>query len=97
MAKAARPAPPGSLGASGKALWKNVLADLPADWQLDARELDALARAGRCADEIELLEAAVNRDGATVAGSRGQVTVHPALVEARQLESPNCGCSGRLR
>ena len=33
-----------------------------------------------------MLDAAVERDGATVKGSRGQLVVNPALSEARQLE-----------
>ena len=54
-------------------------------WELDARELHLLARACRCADELDALEAAVDEAGPVVPGSRGQVVVHPALSEARQL------------
>jgi hypothetical protein len=77
--------PPVGLGAAGKALWKSILADVGEGWRLDARERDFLARACRCADELGALEAVVDRDGATVAGSRGQLVTHPALSEARQV------------
>lgn len=85
VADPARPGPPPDLQAPGKALWKAIVGDLADGWELDARELHLLHRAARCADEVAELEAAVDRDGATVAGSRGQVTVHPAIAEARQL------------
>jgi hypothetical protein len=62
-----------------------VLGDLDPGWELDARELHLLGRAARCADELAALEASVDREGATTTGSRGQVVVHPALSEARQL------------
>lgn len=76
---------PARLGAPGAALWSSILGDLPPDWDLDARELHLLGRACRCADELALLEAAVDADGATTTGSRGQVVAHPALAESRQL------------
>jgi len=85
MAASRPPRAPHGLGKHGKALWKTIHDDLDEGWELDARETDALTRACRTADELALLEAAVDRDGATVEGSRGQVTVHPALVESRQL------------
>lgn len=79
------PAAPKGLQAAGKALWKAVLGDLAPGWQLDARETHLLVRAARCADELAVLEKAIDRDGVTVTGSRGQVVTHPALAEARQL------------
>lgn len=81
----ARKQPPKKLAAAGKALWRSILADLDEGWELDAREHYLLERACRCADELAELEKAVDRDGPTVDGSRGQLTVHPALAEARQL------------
>jgi P27 family predicted phage terminase small subunit len=84
-AKAKRPAAPKGLADAGKSLWRSILGDLDSGWELDARELYLLERACRCADELAALEAAVDRDGTTVTGSRGQTTVHPALSEARQL------------
>ena len=80
-----KPKPPTSLGKAGRALWRSIQNDLEAGWELDARELKLLERACRTEDDLVSLEAIVDRDGATVEGSRNQVTVHPALVEARQL------------
>lgn len=62
-----------------------MLGDLSEGWELDARELHLLGRACRCADEVDSLERAMDRDGVTVEGSRGQTVVHPAVGEARQL------------
>lgn len=58
--------------------------DLAGDWQLDARELALLERAGRCADELAKLEKAIDKDGITIAGSKNQRRIHPAVGEARQ-------------
>jgi P27 family predicted phage terminase small subunit len=81
----AKPRAPAGLGGDGKALWKAILDDLSPQWELDARELDFLERACRCADELRELEKAIDKDGITVEGSRGQTIAHPALSEARQL------------
>lgn len=80
-----RPKAPKDLGAAGRELWDSILGDLPDDWTLDARELHSLKRACRCEDEMVALERAVDRGGETTTGSRGQIVVHPALGEARQL------------
>jgi len=76
---------PTGLAKDGKALWKAILDDLGPGWELDAREIHFLTRACRCADELEKLQKAIDEDGVTVEGSRGQPIVHPALSEARQL------------
>lgn len=94
--KAARPEPPKALGGAGKRLWRAILRDLAPGWELDARELHLLRRACRCADELDKLEAVVDRDGTTVEGSRGQTTVHPALSEARQLRLVQARLLGQL-
>lgn len=85
MARKARPRVPAALDVAGKALWRAIVADVDPGWELDARELHLLERGCRCADELAVLEAAIDRDGPTVEGSRGQTIVHPALSEARQL------------
>jgi hypothetical protein len=82
---AARPKPPTGLGKPGWDLWKAILGDLDPGWELDARELHLLREACLTADDLVELEAAVDCDGVTAPGSRGQVIVHPALSEARQL------------
>jgi P27 family predicted phage terminase small subunit len=79
------PRAPTGLGTPGRKLWREILSDLDESWELDRRELHLLARAARCADEIALLEATVDRDGPTTTGASGQVCVHPALIESRQL------------
>lgn len=77
--------PPKHLDKAGRSLWRAISSDVAPGWELTASELDLLDRAARCADELAELEATVDRDGVTVEGSRGQVTVHPALQEARQM------------
>jgi P27 family predicted phage terminase small subunit len=78
-------APPKTLGAAGKRLWKSIAADIEPGWRLDARELHLLERACRIEDEVRELERVVDQDGLVTTGSRGQPAVHPALTEARQL------------
>lgn len=85
MSRKPRARVPAGLKAPGKALWKAILADLDPGWELDARELHFLTRACRCADELAELEKAIDKDGPTVTGSRGQLVINPALSEARQL------------
>ena len=80
-----KPKPPSTLGRAGRALWRSIQNDLEADWQLDSRELHSLWQACRSEDHLARLDAIVSEEGAVVEGSRGQVTVHPCLVEARQL------------
>jgi hypothetical protein len=87
---------PAALRSAGRALWESILGDLGAGWELDARELHLLERACRCADDLAALEAAVDTDGATVKGSRGQTVVHPALSEARQLRLTQARLLGSL-
>jgi hypothetical protein len=81
-----QPAAPDGLETAGRALWEAIVGDVPETHELDARELDHLERACRCADRITLLEAAVKREGVTVAGSRGQTALHPGIAEIRQTE-----------
>lgn len=81
----ARPKPPAALKVAGKALFNDIINDLSDDWELDSREIYLLTRACRCADEMATLEKVIDKDGPTVEGSRGQVTMHPAIAEARQL------------
>ncbi len=79
------PRVPTSLDTAGTSLWKAIVASVPASYELDARELHILERACRCADELALLDAAVDRDGLVVRGSRNQPVLNPCLAEARQL------------
>jgi hypothetical protein len=73
-----------SLGTAGKALRKAILDDLPDGWELDHREKALLDLAGRQADDLDRLERAIKKEGATSTGSMGQLVVNPAILEARQ-------------
>lgn len=81
-----RPSPPESLDEAGENLWRAILSDLDDAWQLDSRELHLLERACRVEDEMRLLESVVDAGGAITTGSKGQVVVHPAILEGRQLK-----------
>ena len=69
------PNPPDGTGDSGRALWRSVVDR----FDLDEHELALLREASRLVDLLDLLDAAVKRDGAML-GDR----VHPAAVESRQ-------------
>jgi hypothetical protein len=84
MGSRARGAGDGRHGDAGEALWREMLADVPTDWEFDRRDLELLAQAARLADTIVALEAAVARDGVTVVGAAGQRRLNGAVVELRQ-------------
>lgn len=75
---------PSGLGASGKALWRSVVAGLPNGWELDDRERAVLELACRQRDDVAALERSLSRSGRMVKGSRGQDRLHPAVAELRQ-------------
>jgi hypothetical protein len=74
---------PRGLAAPGRALWRALLQALPGDAEYDERELAQLEHACRLTDTLARLDEQLEA-GVTVLGSRGQVRLHPALVEARQ-------------
>lgn len=76
------PPPPADLKPRGRGrrFWRAVVAEFDGT----NVELELLEEACRELDELDELRAAVARDGATVAGSKGQTRTHPALVELRQ-------------
>ncbi len=78
---------PVGLGADGEALWSRIVADLDDSWELDERELALLEEAAKTADELAVLGEALDREGMTVTGSRGQVVLHPAVGEIRQMRT----------
>jgi hypothetical protein len=77
------PRPPRALGRAGRALWRAILTDVPAEYELAARELHILGRACRVADEVDLLERSIDEVGVVVRGSRGQPVLNRALEEVR--------------
>ena len=83
---AARRAPSG-LGAAGKALWREVMAE----FGLAPHESAILVQVCRCVDRLDQIEAELAGAELTVAGSTGQPRAHPLLAEqrmqARLLES----------
>lgn len=79
-----RPTPPKTLQTAGKRLWSAVWEDLPDGWVLDHREQAILALAARQADELALLEDAIDSDGVIAVGAAGQPRLAAAVTEARQ-------------
>lgn len=86
MPEPGRPEPPDGLDKAGRALWRRIIRGLDPAWELDARELILLEKAALIADRMTVLDAAVDEAGALATGSRGQVVVHPAIAESRQLQ-----------
>lgn len=77
---ASRPAAPRDLSRRGADFWRQTVKD----FELSDVELLLLRECCRLLDECETLREAVTNDGVTVAGSTGQLRVHPALGELRQ-------------
>jgi hypothetical protein len=75
----APPAPPETLGDSGRALWTEVLGE----FELAEHELALLRQAGETLDAIDRLQAALAGDEVIVASPQGQ-KVNPCLPELRQ-------------
>ncbi len=69
---------PAGLRGPGRRLWSSVIGD----FELDEHERALLLEACRTVDQLDLLDAAVLRDGPVVASPQGE-RAHPALVEAR--------------
>lgn len=53
-------------------------------YDLSTSEVELLAEVCRCLDEIDLLQAALDVEDATVTGSTGQSRVNPAVGEVRK-------------
>src|SRR4051812_39254076 len=80
----AAPRTPAGLGAAGRGVWRRILADVGAEWELDARELLILEAAARQADLNRSLETSIEADGVRVAGSAGQPRLNAMVTELRQ-------------
>jgi len=70
---------PRGLQTRGRRFWK----DVTAGYALNVDERELLTEVCRSLDGCEALAAAVKRDGLTVAGSTGQLRMHPAVGELR--------------
>lgn len=73
------PRVPNGIGATGKRLWRAVVAE----YELDPQGLALLEQACRTVDTIANLEAVSAAEGVMSESSQG-ARVHPAIVEARQ-------------
>ncbi|ROZ63837.1 hypothetical protein EDL96_05745 [Kocuria soli] len=74
------PRAPEGLATSGKKLWKSIVDE----HELEEHELLTLREACRVADRLDTLFSEAEANPVTVLNARGDQTVHPALVEARQ-------------
>lgn len=72
--------PPDGSRASGRRLWRAVLAE----YDLEEHELALLREMVRTVDMLDELAARVLADGSVLAGPTG-TKIHPAVVESRQL------------
>ena len=79
MSRSDVPKAPPETRAPGRRLWESVVVD----FSLDEHERVLLTEAVRTVDLLDLLDAAVRRDGPLLEGPQG-TRAHPAAVEARQ-------------
>ncbi|CAN5119938.1 hypothetical protein BH11ACT1_BH11ACT1_19220 [soil metagenome] len=79
MAETSKRRAPTGLGARGRRFWTKPTGV----YELTEGEAELLAECCRTLDALDALAAVIAADGPTSRGSTGQVTVHPALTEAR--------------
>lgn len=70
---------PAGLGARGRAFWRRTVGE----YELTPAEAELLVEVCRVLDTCADLAEAIRADGTTVAGSKGQPRVHPAIAELR--------------
>lgn len=78
-----KPKPPESLGAAGKALWRDVVAK----YDLRADELRVLADTCHAADRVAAMRSELDVRSIVTTGSMGQDVVHPLVAELRAHEA----------
>jgi hypothetical protein len=78
---------PAGLQDAGGRLWTAMHKGLDEGLRFSVHELEILTRACQVADRAALLAEHVAADGVMSTGSKGQMVVHPALVELRLCES----------
>ena len=75
---------PTDLGPAGRKLWRDVVAKMAeSDAQPDARECQILHSACSLKDRVVGLEELMRSEPPTTSGSKGQIVLHPALIEIR--------------
>ena len=79
MSRSDVPKAPPQTRAPGRALWESITTE----YDLEEHERVLLIEAVRTVDALDLLDAAVRRDGPVTETPQG-TRAHPALVEARQ-------------
>lgn len=82
-----RPKPPANLRKAGRALWRQIQADVDDALELDAREEAILQRACSMADLAADLAADLDEHGRWIEGSTGRQRLNPAVTELRQAET----------
>jgi len=87
------PKPPAELKRSGRALWRSV----QTDYELEQHERGLLLEMCRTVDTLDRLSALVTAEGEMIHDRFGELRVHPALVEARQLRIAYARLSAALR
>jgi hypothetical protein len=87
------PAAPRGSKASGKRLWRSILGE----YVLEEHEVALLREMTRQVDQLDQLQAAVERDGLMVTGPGLSKRVHPAAVEARQARIALARLAAALR
>jgi hypothetical protein len=80
------PAPPVGTGPSGRALWRRIVAEIPDELELDARDVEALTCAAKLADRCRELSRVIEQDGLILHEPKG-TRLHPGATELRQSES----------
>lgn len=93
-----QPKPPTDLGAEGKKLWCQVMADAADQGvELDARELIWLGQAGKLADMVSRLEDAVADMPVLTQGYKAQPVANPLLPELRMTRQLLAQTLARVR
>src|SRR4051812_37671355 len=81
------PEPPKGLHTAGLKLWRQTVEGVQEGWRLDAHDLTTLEECCRLRDTEARLQRRVDREGATVQGSEGQMVAHPLLRELRMTRA----------
>src|SRR4051794_33758903 len=80
------PRTPAGLGPAGRKLFRSIADDVNPALELDARDVDILARAAVIADLVEVLRHDLAERGALVEGSTGRMMPNPALAQIPRMQ-----------